>query len=182
MVLTAIVASLARKSRDRHVKALTRLEDKIAEVIGLAMASQVATGLVIELTREVDPDLADRLEEMKDEAAETEGRATELAGTFDGKTPAVLERAQAVRAKSIAMLASYLDTDSDALDGFEFLTMCEAGEVGHWNVLQEMGANAGHAGVDELVRWALPIQQRHFEGALAGSKTLAASEDPNDAE
>ena len=50
------------------------------------------------------------------------------------------------------MLKIYLDEDSDALDGFEFLTMAEAGEVGHWEVLQQMSAHAGHAGVDELVR------------------------------
>ena len=29
------------------------------------------------------------------------------------------------------MMSTYLDEDSDALDGFEFLTMAEAGEVGH---------------------------------------------------
>jgi hypothetical protein len=34
--------------------------------------------------------------------------------------------------------------------------------------------------VEKLTRWALPIQQRHLEGALAGSKALAASEDPNE--
>ena len=128
---------LARDPGEVHVAALSRLEDKIGEVIGLAMASQVATGLVVELTRELDPDLAARLEEMKDEAAETEGRATELADTFDGKKPAVLERARAVRAKSVAMLTSYLDTDSDALDGFEFLTMAVAAEVAHWSVLTQ---------------------------------------------
>jgi hypothetical protein len=76
----------------------------------------------------------------------------------------------------------YLDADSDALDGFEFLTMAEAGEVGHWSVLQQMSATAGHAGVRELVDWALPIQQRHLEGALTGSKQLAAGEDPNESE
>src|SRR4051794_17687455 len=81
---------LADGSGDAHVPALTRLEDKIGEVIGLAMAAQVAIGLVVELTRELDPDLAERLDEMKDEAAETEGRATELADTFDGKKPAIL--------------------------------------------------------------------------------------------
>ena len=34
------------------------------------------------------------------------------------------------------MLEIYLDADSDVLDGFEFLTMAEAGEVGHWEVLE----------------------------------------------
>jgi hypothetical protein len=30
------------------------------------------------------------------------------------------------------MMQTYLGEDSDELDGFEFLIMAEAGEVGHW--------------------------------------------------
>jgi hypothetical protein len=33
------------------------------------------------------------------------------------------------------MMSTYLGDDADALDGFEFLTMAEAGEVGHWSVV-----------------------------------------------
>jgi hypothetical protein len=160
---------------------LTNLESKLGEVTGLAMAAQVATGQVIKLADGEDAALVSALEKMRQEAEETERRCTELAGTFEGKKTAILEEARATKGKGANMLKIYLDKDSDALDGFEFLTMCEAGEVGHWHVLKEMNANAGHAGVGELVRWAIPIQQRHFEGALAGSETLAASEDPNEA-
>jgi hypothetical protein len=64
--------------------------------------------------------------------------------------------------------------------GCEFQTMAESGEVGHWDVLKQMNASAGHAGVQELAAWALRIQQRRLEGARAGSKTLAANEDSNE--
>ena len=37
----------------------------------------------------------------------------------------------------------------------------------------------GWAELQELVEWATPIQQRHFEGAMQGSLQLAAEEDPN---
>jgi hypothetical protein len=164
------------------VAELTNLESKVGEVTGLAMAAQVATTKVIRLADGEDPALVSALEKMRDEAAETERRCTDLAGTFDGKKTAILEEARATKGKGADMLEIYLDQDSDALDGFEFLTMCEAGEVGHWRVLQHMNANARHSGVEELVSWALPIQQRHFEGALAGSETLAANEDPNETE
>jgi hypothetical protein len=117
---------------------------------------------------------------MREEASETERRCTELAATFDGKKSAILKEARATKSKGADMLKIYLDKDADALDGFEFLTMAEAGEVGHWAVLQQMNASARHSGVEKLTRWALPIQQRHLEGALAGSKALAASEDPNE--
>ncbi len=159
---------------------LTNLESKLGEVTGLAMAAQVATGKVIKLADGEDSALVAALEKMRAEAEETERRCTDLAGTFDGKKTAILDEARTTKGKGADMLKIYLDQESDALDGFEFLTMCEAGEVGHWEVLRQMGAHAGHAGVDELVQWALPIQQRHFEGALAASRTLAASEDPNE--
>jgi hypothetical protein len=160
------------------VAALTRLEDKIGEVIGLAMASQEATGLVVELTRELDPDLAQRLEQMKDEAAETEGRATELADTSAGKRPAILARARGTRAKSIGLLTSYLDGDSDALDGFEFLTMSVAAEVAHWSVLTQFNVRIEDEDLADLIAWAMPTQMAHLQLVLEGSRELAAEFDP----
>ena len=77
------------------------------------------------------------------------------------------------------MMSTYLDSDADALDGFEFLTMAEAAEVGHWSVLQTMNESAGNNDVRELVSWALPIQERHLQEALQGSQKLAAEQDPN---
>jgi hypothetical protein len=47
-------------------------------------------------------------------------------------------------------------------------------------VLQTLNESAGNARVRELVSWALPIQQRHFEDVLQGSRKLAAEEDPNE--
>jgi hypothetical protein len=79
------------------------------------------------------------------------------------------------------MLKIYLDDDADALDGFEFLTMAEAGEVGHWRVLQALNQNAQDSAVEELVTWALPIQEGHLKGAFSGSRKLASDEDPSGA-
>jgi hypothetical protein len=157
---------------------LTNLESKLGEVAGLAMAAQVATGQVIKLARKEASPLIPDLEKMREQAIETERRCTEIAARFEGKKTAILDEARMTKRKGAEMMKIYLDKDSDALDGFEFLTMCEAGEFGHWTVLQQMNGNAGHADVAELVAWALPIQEGHFQGALAGSKQLAASEDP----
>ena len=66
------------------------------------------------------------------------------------------------------MMSTYLGDDADALDGFEFLTMAEAGEVGHWSVVGTMNERARLDGLQELVDWMTPIQQRHFEQTLAG--------------
>jgi len=157
---------------------LTNLETKLGEVIGLAMAAQVTTNKVIRLAREQDGSLVGQLEQMNREAKETEERGVDLASSFEGKKTAILKEARDVKRKGATMLSTYLDDESDALDGFEFLTMAEAAEVGHWAVLRELNARAGHAQVQSLIEWALPIQDRHFQTALDGSKKLAAEEDP----
>jgi hypothetical protein len=158
---------------------LTNLETKLGEVTGLAMAAQAATEKVLKLAQEDgESELEAKLQQMHDEAAETERRCTEISGSFEGKKTAILEEARSTKAKGAEMMKTYLDDESDSLDGFEFLTMAEAGEVGHWSVLKAM-SDDGHAQVSELVGWALPIQQRHLDDVMAASVGLAAGEDPD---
>jgi hypothetical protein len=160
---------------------LTNLESKLGEVTGLAMAAKTATQKVMKLAREDDKnDLVQALEGMLQEATQTEERCTELAGNFEGKKTAILEEARETKQKAAQMLEIYLDEESDVLDGFEFLTMAEAGEAGHWEVLEQMASSANAREVQELVSWALPIQQRHFETARKTSTQLAADENPNE--
>jgi hypothetical protein len=159
---------------------LTNLETKLGEVTGLAMAAKEATTKVMTLAKG-EKELVAELRRMKAEASETEQRCKQLAGSFTGKKSAILEEAKDVKEKGATMLKTYLDADSDALDGFEFLTMAEAGEVGHWSVLQQLSRKAGNRDVSSLVSWALPIQQRHFKTVSEASKGLAAEEDPNEA-
>jgi len=78
-------------------------------------------------------------------------------------------------------MEAYLGGEEDPLDGYEFLTMAEAGEVGHWSIVQTMSEKAGDTDLRELADWALPIQRRHFDQVLAASLTLAAEEDPDEA-
>jgi hypothetical protein len=159
---------------------LTKLEEKLAEVTGLAMAAQAATTKVSKLAEGDDDDLVSALQRMSEEAAATEQRCTELAGEFEGKKTAILDEAREVKKKASDMMSTYLDDDSDALDGFEFLTMAEAAEVGHWSVLRALNEQAKNAKLREVIDWALPIQERHFDEVLAGSQQLAAEEDPNE--
>ena len=156
---------------------LTTLEEKLAEVTGLAKAAQEATQKVEGLVD--DEDLASQLQQMRQEAEETERRCTEVADHRDGKKTAILDKAQETRNEAAEMMSTYLDADSDDLDGFEFLTMAEAGEVGHWEILGRLNEKAGEAEISELVEWALPIQERHLKDVREGSLSLAAEEDPN---
>jgi hypothetical protein len=157
---------------------LTTLEEKLAEVTGLAMAAQGATEKV---SGPVDDDqLKQTLERMNTEAKETEERCTQLADELDGKKTAVLDKARETKQEATEMMKTYLGSDAEGLDGFEFLTMAEAGEVGHWEVLGVLGRKAGKSDVQALVDWAVPIQQRHFEDVREGSLKLAGDEDPNE--
>jgi hypothetical protein len=161
------------------VAELTVLEEKLAEVIGLAMAAQSATEKVVGLTD--DDELTEKLEQMHEEARETEERSTQLADELDGKRTAVLDKARETKGEATEMMSTYLGDDADALDGFEFLTMAEAGEVGHWSVLRKLNEQAGDQRLEELIEWALPIQERHFDDVKAGSLKLAGQEDPAEA-
>ncbi len=76
------------------------------------------------------------------------------------------------------MMKTYLGSDGDELDGFEFLTMAEAGELGHWEIVREMSRKlgAGDALELELAEWSIPIQQGHTEVVRACSLELAGEE------
>jgi hypothetical protein len=129
--------------RQKNGRAAT-LEEKLAEVLGLAQAAQGAT---------------EKVEDM----IEDEG----IVAT------AILEKAQETKAEATEMMSTYLGGDSEGLDGFEFLTMAEAGEVGHWAVLGKLNESAQESEISELVEWALPIQERHFTSVKDGSLKLA---------
>jgi hypothetical protein len=152
------------------------LEEKLAEVLGLAMAAQGATEKVEGLVD--DDEIVSALQTMREEAEETQKRCEQLADERDGKKTAILEKARETKAEAEEMMSTYLGADADGLDGFEFLTMAEAGEVGHWEVLGTLNEKAGESEISELVDWALPIQERHLEQVRAGSKKLAGEEDP----
>jgi hypothetical protein len=161
---------------------LTALESKIGEVLGLAMAAQEATRKVTKLVEQEGEheDLAQTLQRMAGEAKETEERTTELASELDGKKTAILEKARETKQEATEMMSTYLGDDADALDGFEFLTMAEAGEVGHWEIVGVLAERARHAETRSLVDWALPIQKRHLADVRQGSLKLAEQEDPNE--
>jgi hypothetical protein len=155
---------------------LTTLEEKLAEVLGLAQAAQKATEKVEGLVD--DESIAANLRQMREEAEETERRCTEVAAERDGKKTAILEKAQETKGEAAEMMETYLGDDADGLDGFEFMTMAEAGEVGHWAVLQKLNEQAGEEPISELVTWALPIQERHFSDTKQCALQLAGEKDP----
>lgn len=157
---------------------LTKFDEKLGEVLGLAMAAQDATEKVRRLVD--DDSIAQTLQRMHDEAVETERRCTELAGDIDGKKTAILEKARATKGEAREMMSTYLGDDADGLDGLEFLTMAEAAEVGHLEVLSALNDQVHDERVTRLLEWATPIQQRHFNDVRRCAVKLAGQEDPSE--
>src|SRR4051812_50158122 len=80
------------------------------------------------------------------------------------------------------MMATYLSGDDvDALDGFEFLTMAEAGELGHWEIVKTMATKAKDRNLVRLADWATPIQHNHVEAGCTPSPQPAPTQGPKGA-
>lgn len=155
---------------------LTNLESKLAEVLGLAQAAQGATEKVAGLIED-DAEVAEALRAMHEEAVATESRCIDYAESLEGKKTAIVDAARETKGEAVEMMNTYLGPDSDELDGFEFLTMAEAGEVGHWEILDQLNQQAEDQQLQSLIQWALPIQHRHFDTVRGCSLLLAAKED-----
>ena len=153
---------------------LTELDEKVAEVYGLAQAAQNATEKVSKLVE--DDQIVTVLQQMHEEAAETEQRCEQLAGELDGKKTAIQDKARETKQEAEQMMKDYLGADADGLDGLEFLIMAEAGELGHVEIVGAMNEQVGEQRIQELFEWAKPIQQRHFEQTRECALQLARQE------
>ena len=153
---------------------LTQIEEKLAEGMGLAQGAQGLTRKVGGMVE--DHEIAGMLERMHEEAAETEQRCTQLAEEREGKKTALQEKARETKQEAEAMQKDYLGDDADALDGLEFMIMAEAGELGHVEIVGAMSDKQGEQDLRELVEWARPIQQRHFEQTRHAALQLATQE------
>jgi len=155
---------------------LTPLDEKLAEVLGLAQAAQSATQTV-EGMEDADAFAAD-LERMREQAAETERRTDDLVDRLDGKKTAIREMARETKSEATEMMKTYLEGEEEALDGFEFLSMAEAGELCHWEIVETMSKTIGADDVKELAAWAVGVQRDHVETVRRASLALAAQEAP----
>jgi hypothetical protein len=160
---------------------LTHLDEKLAEVLGLAQAAQTATKKVAALaSQDKDTELLELLQRMGDEAAKVEQRCDDAAGTREGMKTAIAAKAGETKAEVSGFMKTYLE-DAEALDGLEFLSMAEAGELAHWEILAKFNETANDEDIAAVVKFALPLQQSHVEAVRNQSLRLAAEEDPSEA-
>jgi hypothetical protein len=153
---------------------LTPLDEKLGEVLGLAQAAQVVTEKV--LTLEGAEDFREDLERMNEQAAETERRTDEVVDAREGRKTAIREKARDTKSEGADMMKIYLGGEEEALDGFEFLSMAEAGELCHWEIVARMSELTHEADVQRLAEWAVGVQREHVETVRGASLALAAEE------
>jgi hypothetical protein len=157
---------------------LTHLDEKLAEVLGLAQAAQVATKKVATLARrEKETELVELMKRMSDDAAEVASRADKAAASREGMKTAITKKARETKSEVTGFMKTYLE-DAEALDGLEFLSMAEAGEIAHWEILAKLNEAAGDKVIAKLVTFAVPVQRKHVEAVRTHSLRLAGEEDP----
>ena len=157
---------------------LTQLESKLGEILGLSRAAQEATDRIAKLVD--DQEVKDALERMGSEAAEQEERCVAVASELEGKKGVIEEQAKETKSEAQEMMKVYLDDDSDALDGFEFLVMAEAGELGHVEIAEVLNEKVGNERIRELIEWARPVQERHVSDTRECALKVAGQKDPNE--
>ncbi len=153
---------------------LTPLDEKRAEVLGLAQAAQAATTHVAKMDG-ADDHKAD-LDRMSAQAKETEQRTDALIDTLEGKKTAIREKARETKSEAVGMMKTYLGGEEEALDGFEFLSMAEAGELCHWEIVEKIASTIGDAPATELAQWAVPVQREHLGKVREAYLELATDE------
>jgi hypothetical protein len=153
---------------------LTPLDEKLGEVLGLAQAAQDATQKVS--TMEGADDFESDLARMREQAAETERRTDELVDGLEGKKTAIRDKARETKSEATEMMKTYLGGEEEALDGFEFLSMAEAGELCHWEIVERMSDTISAADVNRLAAWAVGVQREHVDAVRRASLTLAVEE------
>jgi phosphate starvation-inducible protein PhoH len=159
---------------------LTHLDEKLAEVLGLAQAAQTATKKVATLARkEKETELVELMGQLSDEAAKVEQRCDVVAGSRDGMRTAITKKARETKSEVVGFMRTYLE-DAEALDGLEFLSMAEAGEMAHWEILATLNETAKDRDLASLIKFAIPLQKAHVDAVREHSLRLAADEDPSE--
>ena len=103
-------------------------------------------------------------------------RTDELIDGLEGKKTAIREMARETKGEAVEMMKTYLADEEEALDGFEFLSMAEAGELCPWEIVAKMSETIGAEDVRGLAGWAVGVQREHVESVRRASLTLAAKE------
>jgi ferritin-like metal-binding protein YciE len=144
-----------------------KLEEQIGEVLGLEMAAQKA---VEELSSKGLLDkggLKGKLQSMKNEAGDHQRRIEQvMQGVAESEgldQQSIRQNAEETSQKASQMMQTYLGEDPDTLDALEFLCLAEAGEVTHYEVLDELSKEVKDKKLATEVTSILREEKQHLQ-------------------
>jgi len=151
---------------------LTPLQEQVGEVLGLALAAPVVLDKVE--ARDDDAHLA----AVRADAREVQARCGEIAASWGDEVRwDVLAHAATVNRKAGEQLHAFVKAGTDSVQAYEAMAMAEAGELAATLALRALNTGSdwgSDALVEELVRFAIPAQERHLQAALDGCVRRAA--------
>jgi hypothetical protein len=151
------------------------LEEKLAEVIGLAQAAGQATARVSESVGKGG--LRALLGRLHEESTEIAQRSIEVGKGRGGDARHLFETAAKTREQAIEEMSGCFAGDAGRLNGFEFLVLSKAREADSWSTLGRLSGKAGESAVGRLVDWALPLQEAQLGDLRDASLELASDEE-----
>jgi quercetin dioxygenase-like cupin family protein len=95
---------------------------------------------------------------------------------LEGRKTAIRQKARDTKKEATEMMATYLGGEEEALEGFEFLSMAEASELSHWEIVETMAEMIDQSDAHRLATWAVGVQREHVEAVRRASLALAAEQ------
>jgi hypothetical protein len=151
------------------VSGVRRLDQELADALGLAQAVRHAVGQALD--RGAPPKLARRLAEVDAHLAGLQERLNAIV-VADPDTRGRLTG----RSRQLRDAEHRLGPDADLLDALQALAAESAYAVAQWRVLERLAKGAGDAEARALVRLALPAAEGHLELAFKACEKAAKRE------
>jgi ferritin-like metal-binding protein YciE len=144
-----------------------KLEEQIGEVLGLEMAAQKAVEELSAKGLLEKREVKGKLQGMKKEAGNHEKRIGQvmqrLAESEGLDQQSIREHAEETSQKASQMMQTYLGENPDTLDALEFLCLAEAGEVTHYEVLDELAKKVKDKKFASEVKSILREEKQHLQ-------------------
>jgi hypothetical protein len=144
-----------------------KLEEQIGEVLGLEMAAQKAVEELSAKGLLEKREVKGKLQGMKKEAGNHEKRIGQvmqrLAESEGLDQQSIREHAEETSQKASQMMQTYLGENPDTLDALEFLCLAEAGEVTHYEVLDELAKKVKDKKFASEVKSIMREEKRHLQ-------------------
>jgi ferritin-like metal-binding protein YciE len=144
-----------------------KLEEQIGEVLGLEMAAQKAVEELSAKGLLEKREVKGKLQGMKKEARNHEKRIGQVMQRLTESErldqQSIREHAEETSQKASQMMQTYLGENPDTLDALEFLCLAEAGEVTHYEVLDELAKKAKDKKFASEVKSIMREEKRHLQ-------------------